>query len=146
KKKARERTDTYVESPLEILVRRIDLRAVEERHRCHRQDDHCDRQAEVELDESQAGQIRLPCCPHQRDGAHLRRHHGQADRPPGQTPIAEEVPVDLVGSLGTPDSVIYDPHEIPDDDGPVEWSHRDQEKKRPRTTRPAMMAASSRTT
>ena len=57
--KARQRADAHVEAALEILVGGVDARAREERHHGQRQDDHRERQAEVELDEAQAGRVGL---------------------------------------------------------------------------------------
>ncbi len=123
KQKARERSHADIEPPLEILVRRVDLRAVEKRHGRHRQDDHRERQAEIELDESQAGEVRLSGCADERDRAHLRRHHREPDGPPRQRPVAEKITFDFVRPLRSPQPVVHNPHEVDDDDGPVERAH-----------------------
>ena len=122
---ARERSRPHVEPALEILVRRVDLRAVKERHEGHRQDHHRERQAEVELDEAKAGEVRLARRADERHGAHLRRHHGQADRPPRQRSVAEKVALDLVRPFRAPQPVVDNPRDVHDDDGPIERSHAD---------------------
>ena len=117
---ARERPRLHVEPPLEVLVRRVDARPVEERHERHRQDHHRERQAEVELDEAHAVGIRLAGRADQRDGAELRRHHRQADRPPRQAAVGEQVPFDAGAGLGPPQAVDDDPEQVADDNEPVE--------------------------
>ena len=59
----RESARLQVEPPLEVLVRRVDLRAIEERHERDAEDDHRERQAVVELHEAQAVVVALPVVP-----------------------------------------------------------------------------------
>jgi hypothetical protein len=99
---AGQRSHPHIEALFEILVGGVDPRPGEERHHRERQDDHRDRQAEIELHEPQPGGIRLAGGSDQRHRAHLGRHHREADRPPGQRPVGEEVALDLVGALGAP--------------------------------------------
>ncbi len=117
---------------------------MEERHDGQREDDHRDRQAEVELDEPQAGRVRLARRAHQRHGAHLRCHHRQADRPPRQRPVGEKVAFDLVGSLRAPQPVDDDPDDVDDEHTPVERMH--QENIFPKSHSSRMMTASTTTT
>ena len=100
--KARERSRLRVEAALEVFVGGVDARACEERDHRQRQDDHRERQAEIELHEAKAREIPEPRGADDGDGAHLRRHHRQADRPPRQRPVREQVAVDFVGRLRSP--------------------------------------------
>ncbi len=56
----RQRAGPRVEALLEILVCREDFRTIEERHGRYAQDDHRERQAEIELDEAHAVGVGLP--------------------------------------------------------------------------------------
>ena len=136
---ARERARLRVEAPLEILVRGVDARAREERHDGDRQDQHRERQAEVELHEAEAGEIAQAGRAADRHRAQLRGHHRQADGKPRQRAIREEVPVDLVRRLRSPQPVDDDPRDVGDDDEPVERAH---ENNRPNHTSARMTAAS----
>ena len=124
KHEARERAHPDVEAPLEVLVRGVDAGTREERHDRERQDHHRERQAEIELHEAQAGEVRLAGRPDDRDGAHLRRHHRQPDRPPRQRSVREEVAVDFVGPLRSAQAVDDDPPDVGDDDQPGKRTHR----------------------
>ena len=59
-----------------------------------------------------------------RDRGELRRHHGEADRPPWQRAIAEEVPFDRLRPPRPAQAVDADVAEIADDDEPVQPVHR----------------------
>jgi len=52
-----------IEAPLEVLVRRVDLGAVKKRDGGHRQDDHRQRQTEVELHERSPVRVGLAVVP-----------------------------------------------------------------------------------
>ena len=91
----------------------------------HRDDDHRDRQRVVELQEAHAVVVGLPRGADHRDGAELRRHHRQADGPPGQAAAGQEVALDLGAVLGEPDAVPDNPGQVGGDDEPVERVHRD---------------------
>ena len=108
-----------VEPFLEVLVRRVDARVVEERDQRHRQDDHRQRQAEVELHEAHAVVVALTGRADHRDGAELRGHHRDARRPPGNAALGEQVAVELVAVFGSPQAVVNDPDEEDAEQGPV---------------------------
>ncbi len=120
---ARERSRLRVEPALEIFVGRVDLGVVEERYERDREDDHRDRQREVELQEAHAVRVSLPRRSHHRDRAELRRHHRQPDRPPRQAAAAEEITLELMASLGQSKAVPDDPDQIEGDDRPVDGRH-----------------------
>ena len=120
---AREAARLRVEPPLEVLVRGVDARLVEERHQRHRQDDHRQRQREVELDETQPVGVALSGRADHRDRAQLRGHHRDAGGPPGNAALGEEVALDLVAVLRALQAVVDDPGREPDDDGPVDRVH-----------------------
>ena len=124
KQQAGGRPRFYVEPPFEILVCGVDARSIEERHQRDRQDDHRDRQPEVELHEAHAVSVSLPCRTHERDRAELRRHHRETNGPPRQAAIGEEIPFDPVGGLRTTEAVDDDPHQVCSDDQPIEKVHR----------------------
>ena len=115
---ARERAHAHVEPALEVLIRRVDSSRGERTARRHRQDDHRERQTEVELDEPQSGEIGLPRRADQRHRAHLRRHHRKAGDPPGQRSVAEKIAFDLVGALRAAQAVDNNPGDVREDDRP----------------------------
>ena len=127
---ARQRARFRVKSPLEIFVRGVDARAIEERHRGDREDDHRERQAEVELHEPEAVAVALPRRADKRDRAELRGHHRQAYGPPRIAPIPQDEAVDLVAVLRPAEPVPDDEGEIAADDEPIEPAHA----VRPRTS------------
>ena len=112
-----------VEPPLEILVGGVDPRAEEERHHREREDDHRDRQAEVELHEPHAVRVPLPRRAHQRDRAQLRGHHREPGGPPRQAPLGQQVAVHLVGRPRALQPVVDNPRQVGDDDEPVDEVH-----------------------
>ena len=142
----RQRPRLRVEPPFEVLVGRVDARAVEEADERQRQDHHRDRQAEVDLDEPHAVGVRLAGRADHGDGAELRGHHRQTDGPPRQASAAEEIALDLVRALAQPQSVPDDPDQVRRDDGPVDPVHRRYEKCRPTQYSPAITSASTMTT
>ena len=96
---------------------------MQERHQRHAEDDHRDRQPEVELHEAHAVGRALPRGADHGDGRELRRHDGQADRPPGEVAAGEEVALDVVGPLRAPQAVPDHVHEVHDHDEPVDPVH-----------------------
>ncbi len=106
-------------------VRGVDARVVEERHERHRQDDHRERQREVELDEAHPVAVRLAGRADHRDGAQLRGHDRDAGGPPGNAALREEVALDLVAVLGALQAVVHDPGREEDDNDPVDGVHQD---------------------
>ena len=121
---ARERPRFQIESALEIFVRGVDPRAIEKRHERDAQDDHRDRQPVIELHEPQTVVVALPRRADQRDGAQLRRHHRQADRPPRHRSIGEEVRLGRAFELGALDAVPDEPRDVGGDHRPIERVHR----------------------
>jgi hypothetical protein len=119
----RQRARLQIEAPFEVLVGRIDPGAPEERHDGHRQNDHRDGQAEVELHESQPVGVALAGRAGHRDGTELRRHHRQANGPPRQAPAGEQVAFHLVCAAAHAKAVRDDPGEIGRDDEPVDGAH-----------------------
>ena len=103
-----------------ILVRRVHPRAVQERHERDAEDDHRERQPEVELHEPHAVGRALARRADHRDGGELRRHDGQSDRPPWQAAIGEEVSFDVLRAARPSKPVDHDVREPPDDDHPVQ--------------------------
>ena len=120
---ARQGPCLQIEAALEVLVGGVDAGAVEERHERHAEDDHRDRQPEVELHEAHAVGVALPGRPDQRDRAQLRRHHREADGPPRQAAVREQIAFDLVRVLGAADAVPHHPHQVEADDDPIEQVH-----------------------
>ena len=112
-----------IEAALEVLVRGVDAGAVEERHQRQREDDHRDRQREVELDEAQAVRVALAGGADHRDRAELRRHHREAGGPPRNRSLGEEVAFELVAVARALDAVVDDPGDEADDDRPVNGMH-----------------------
>ena len=120
---AGQRARFHVEPALEILVRGVHARAVEEGDDRDRQDDHGQRQAEVELDEAQAVGVALPGRADERDGAQLGRHHGEPDRPPRQAAVRQEVGLGRALETGTFDAVPDQPADEANRKRPVERVH-----------------------
>ena len=108
-----------VESLLEVLVGGVDTGAVEERHQGDAEDDHGEGQAEVDDEEAHPLGEGLPGGAHEGDGADLRRHDRQADRPPGHLPAGQEEIVDLPVAASHVDAEADDEHEVDAEDGPV---------------------------
>ena len=80
-----------IEARFQIFVRGVDLEPVVDGHDHRREDDHGDRQAEVELDEAHAVLVGLAGHRQERDGAGLRGHDREADGPPAQVAAAAQV-------------------------------------------------------
>ena len=125
-----------IEALLQVLVRRVDAGVVEERHQRDRQDDHRERQAEVELHEPHAVVVALSGRADHRDGAQLRRHHRDAGGPPRDAALGEEVAVELVAVLGPPQAVEDDPGEK----RRAGASSRSSARRRLQSSMPAMVA------
>ena len=120
----RQAADPYVEALLEVLVGRVDVQPVVERDSGDREDDHRERQAEVELDEAHPVGVGLPRRREEGDGARLRRHDREADDPPRGGAARHEVAlhVRLVAALR--DAPGDDEDERRPEDAPVEERHR----------------------
>ena len=120
---AGERAGLRVEPALEVLVGRIHPRVVEEGHERDAEDDHRQRQREVELDEAETVVVALTGGPDHRDGAQLRGHHREAGRPPGNRSVGQEVAVDPVTVTRPLEPVVEDPRQDRDEDRPVDGTH-----------------------
>ncbi len=120
---AGQRARLHVEAPLEVLVRGVDAGPVEERDHRDREDDHRQRQPEIQLQHAHAFAEAAPGRADQGDRGELCRHHRQADGPPRQAAVGEEVAFDLVGAVRAADAVRQDPGEVGSDDDPVDEVH-----------------------
>ena len=61
---------------------------------------------------------------HERNGRQLRGHHGQAHGPPRQSAARTEVRIRVGRPPTRPESAPDNPHEIADENDPVERAHR----------------------
>ena len=80
---AHQRARLRVEALLQILVSRVDFRAMEDRHGGGGEDHHGDGQSEIELDEAHAVDVGLPGGGDEGDGAGLGGHDGKTHGVPG---------------------------------------------------------------
>ena len=144
---ARQGASAPVEAPLEVLVRRVDPRAVEERHEGEAQHDHRERQAEVEGEEAHPRRVALPRRAHERDRADLGGHHGEAGRPPAHLAPREEEVGDVAGATADPHAEGDDRHDVGREDDPVrrqeprQNGHREKSASRPMTVSAAATTA-----
>ncbi|NJL24014.1 MAG: hypothetical protein HC902_01715 [Calothrix sp. SM1_5_4] len=123
KKQRGEPAGFEVETFFEIFVGGVDLQAVEDRHRRHRQHDHRDRQPEIDLDKTHAVGERLAGGGKKSDRAGLCRHDRERDRRPAQVAIREQIALD-VGRAATLDHAVDDDgRHRGDEHQPVDRAH-----------------------
>ncbi len=118
-----QRARPRVEAALQILVRSIDARPVQQRDDRHAEDHHREREPQVQLDEAHAVRGALTRRADHRDRRELCRHHREAHDPPRQALVGEEVARDRVGVLRLPDAVHDYPDHVDHDDQPVDPVH-----------------------
>ncbi len=120
---AREGPGPAVEALLEVLVGREHSGAIEEGDQGHAEDDHGEGQPEVHHEESHAVGVGLARGSDEGDGADLRGHHRQADRPPPHLAPGQEEVGHLAVAAAHVDAEGGDSDEIEGEDAPVEGRH-----------------------
>ncbi len=104
-------------------IRGIDLRAIEERHQRDAENHHRKRKTVIKLHEAEAVVVTLACRSHQRNRAELRRHHREADRPPGHRSIGQKIRLGRAIELRSLDAIGNEPADVSEDDCPVDQVH-----------------------
>ena len=121
---ARRARASCVEALLQILVRRVDVRAVKDGHRGRADDHHRDRQSEIELHEAHAVDVGLPGGGDEGDGAGLRGHDRERHGVPRHRFAGQQVAIDCVAAAAAIQPVRNDEGERRGQDNPVERPHR----------------------
>ena len=120
---AGQRARLGVEALFQILVGRVNVGAMEDRHRRGREDHHRDRQSEIELHEAHAVDVGLAGGGDEGDGARLRRHDGERHGVPRHGLAGQQILVDGVAAAALVEAVDDDEDERADQHHPVERSH-----------------------
>jgi hypothetical protein len=122
-KRGAEQAGFRVKTAAEVFIRRIHTEPAVDRQEHGAHDDQRERQPEIILDERDSALIRLPRQRKVGDGAGLRRHDGQPDRPPLRRAAALQVSVEVVGVPRPPRAVRRDAEHGPEEHQPVDEVH-----------------------
>ncbi len=127
---ADQRARLGVEALLQVLVRGVHFGAVKNRDRGGGQDDHRERESEIELHEPHAVDVGLAGGRNESHCARLGRHDGQSHGIPGHGPSGEHVLIRCSAAPAAIESVADDERQPTEHDHPIERPHA--EKIRPK--------------